>query len=800
MLHLALLPYHRQWASFFAGLKFIVIDEVHTYRGILGCHMALVLRRLQRICAHYGAVPSVVCCSATISGSERFARQLTGLQVEAITRSGAPRGRRHVLLVDPDQSPVSAALALLRRAVRRGLRTIVYTQSRKLAELISLWAEDPRSAFAGRISAYRAGFLPAERRAIEAKLADGRLAAVVSTSALELGIDIVDLDVCLLVGYPGSIVATLQRSGRVGRSGQEAATVLIAGEDALDQYFLSHPRALIDRPPETAVVNPANPDILAKHLVCAADELPLSAAEPLARLNGAAGVLGDLRDAGALLQSEDGGTYFAARRHPQRQVDLRGSGRQFRIFSSHGNRPVGEIDGLRAMTETHPGAVYLHHGTAYLVRKLDLRRRVVQIAKTRVPYYTRALTEKSTDLHDPLEQKRLGELTVGLGRLTVTQQVVGFEKRSVQTREKLSEHRLDLPPLTFETDGFWMAFPDAWLQPMPAAGLDVLGGLHAAEHAAIGMLPLVVLCDRNDLGGFATQLQPQLKAAAVIVYDGVPGGAGLARPAFDQIRRVLAVTLEALRSCDCESGCPSCVQSPRCGSGNRPLDKAAAIRLLAQAAAGAEKSIPKPPRRPIAGQAAGRAKPTPPVPAAGLPPRKAFVRFGVLDLETQRSAAEVGGWHQAHRMGLSCAVLYDSGRKALTDFHEHQAADLLRRLQALDLIIGFNIKRFDYRVLSGYLDWDFERLPTLDMLDSVHRRLGFRLSLDHLARMTLGVKKAADGLQALQWWREGRMDELLKYCRQDVLMTRDLFLFGRNRGYLLFADRSGRKARVPVDW
>jgi DEAD/DEAH box helicase domain-containing protein len=337
------------------------------------------------------------------------------------------------------------------------------------------------------------------------------------------------------------------------------------------------------------------------------------------------------------------------------------------------------------------------------------------------------------------------------------------------------------------------------------------------------MLPLVVLCDRNDLGGFATLLQPQLKAAAIFVYDGLPGGAGLSRPGFEQIDRVLTVTLEAVRSCVCESGCPSCVHSPRCGSGNRPIDKAAAVQLLERcvaAAAGSGTSKARRTRRsPVretrlpprpgpsgasesseSGTAAGR-HPRAAVPGpAGAGRSDSALRFGVLDLETQRSAADVGGWHRADRMGVSCAVLYDSHRRLLEDFLENQVAELLRRLQEFDLVIGFNIKRFDYRVLSGYFDGDFDRLPTLDILDSVYQRLGFRLSLDHLARNTLGVEKQADGLQALRWWREGRMDALLRYCRQDVLITRDLFLFGRRRGYLLFAERSGRKVRIPVEW
>lgn len=280
MLHLALLPYHQKWVPFFSNLKLVVIDEVHTYRGVMGSHMALVFRRLQRVCRNYGANPTYVFTSATIANPDQLAKQLTGFEVKTISASGAPQGRRNIVFIDPHESPAQTAILLLKAALHRNLRTIVYTQSRKLAELIAIWAKNRSGAFSDRISAYRAGFLPEERRSIEAKLSNGELLAVISTSALELGIDIGDLDLCILVGYPGTVISTWQRAGRVGRSGQDSALVLIAGEDALDQYFMRNPNDFFNRSPEAAVVNPYNPDILIKHIRCAAAELPLELGEP----------------------------------------------------------------------------------------------------------------------------------------------------------------------------------------------------------------------------------------------------------------------------------------------------------------------------------------------------------------------------------------------------------------------------------------------------------------------------------------------------------------------------------------
>jgi len=801
MIHLSLLAHHHKWADFFCGLDMVVVDEVHTYRGIMGSHMAQVFRRLRRLCSFYGTDPTFIFCSATVSNPSQLAQQLTGLFVDTITESGAPMGTKHIVFMNPVQGPAQTAILLLKAALHRGLRTIVYTQSRKLTELIAIWAGSQSGAFADRISAYRAGFLPEERREIEARLAKGELLAVISTSALELGIDIGDLDLCLLVGYPGSVVATWQRGGRVGRSGQDSALVLIAGEDALDQYFMRYPKEFIKREPEAAVVNPYNPDIQAKHLVCAAAELPLKPDEPFMAHDTVKKTALNLEVTGKLLRSRDGKELYSGRQAPHRHVNLRGTGSQYNIVGSKTGQSKGEVDGFRAFKETHPGAIYLHKGDTFLVDTLDLDTRTVKVSAARVDYYTRVRSHKNTEILDIYEQKKACGTIACTGRLKVTDQVTGYEKWRIHAKKRLGIVPLDLPPLIFETDGLWFKIPLGIQRQVEDKYLHFMGGIHAIEHAAIGIFPLLVMADRNDLGGISTPFHPQIGGAAVFIYDGVPGGAGLSKHAFKQAKKLLENTLEVIRACPCESGCPSCVHSPKCGSGNRPIDKAAArfilekiIRVRDVKTGIKEKfeTVSEGSRK-----SAG-AKPNPSKIEAKKVNKK--IHFGVLDIETQRSAQEVGGWNRADLMGISCVVVYDSKEDEYFEFLDDQVPLLIDHLKKFDLIIGFNIKRFDFRVLSGYSDFHFKKLPTLDILEEVHDRLGYRLSLDHLAKVTLGKEKTADGLQALRWWKQGRIREIIDYCKVDVEITKDLFLYGRNNGYLLFNNKAKKTVRVPVKW
>lgn len=821
MIHLSFLPHHQKWADFFCALEIVVVDEVHTYRGIMGSHMAQVFRRLQRICSYYGADPTFIFCSATVSNPAHLTQQLTGLKVNTITKSGAPLGRKHVVFINPVQGPAQTAILLLKAALHRGLRTIVYAQSRKLTELIAIWAGSQSGPFASRISAYRAGFLPEERREIETRLAKGDLLAVISTSALELGIDIGDLDLCLLVGYPGTVVATWQRGGRVGRSGQDSALVLIGGEDALDQYFMRHPEDFIEREPEAAVVNPYNPDILSRHLVCAAAELPLNSNEPLMSDETVKKSVLSLEAKGDLLRSADGKEIYSSRKAPHRFVNLRGTGSRFNIVSSKTGESKGEIDGFRAFKETHPGAIYLHKGDTFLVDTLDLDTRTVKVSKAQVDYYTRVRSQKNTEILEIFSEKTVWSTMVYTGKLKVTEQILGYEKWRIHAKKKLSITPLDLPPQIFETEGLWFKIPVRIQKEAEANYLHFMGGIHAIEHAAIGIFPLLVMADRNDLGGIATPFHPQVGSAAIFIYDGVPGGAGMSKQAFKQAGELLESTREVISACPCESGCPSCVHSPKCGSGNRPIDKIAAYFLLEKIKTARDsestpihekkkkKTItphragnPKGKHKKSGGfkgrlrkRAVARSKLTK---IKGKAPQK--VHFGVFDLETRRSAQEVGGWHRADLMGISCVVLYDSKEDRFFEFLDDQVALLIEHLKRLELVIGFNIKRFDFRVLSGYSDFDFRELPTLDILEEVYKRLGYRLSLDHLVRVTLGKKKTADGLQALRWWKQGRIREIIDYCKADVVLTRDLFQYGKKNGYLLFNNKAQQTVRIPVEW
>lgn len=826
MLHLAMLPHHHLWEAFFRRLAFVVVDEVHTYRGVMGSHMAWVFRRLVRICRHYGANPVFVFCSATIANPGDLCGRLTGLDVGVVDRAGAPAGKKEVVLMRGMDGAARTAIALIHAAMHRNLRTIVYTQSRKITELIAIWASQRSKKFREKISAYRAGFLPEDRREIETRLATGDLLCVVSTSALELGIDIGNLDLCVLVGYPGTIMSTWQRAGRVGRDGSHSALVLIAHEDALDQYFMNHPEVFFDMPPETALINPDNPVICRSHLVCAAADLALKKGEPLlggddvlphhsgskrgslktktsvpAQGNTLQTALKELEMTGKLLRSANSDIWYAAQKNPHQEVNLRGSGRTIPIFLENTRQRLGEIDRHRAFFDTHDGAVYLHQGKTYVVTRFDHDKGSVEVIPKSENYYTRAWSTKSTRIIRVDDQKVVKGTRVGFGRVRITEQVTGFDRKLVATGRSIGMVPLDLPELAFETQGLWIQIPDQVRDRIESHRMHFMGGIHAMEHAAIGIMPLLVMTDRNDLGGISIPFHDQVGTAAVFVYDAVPGGLGLCRQAFECANRLLHATLETIVSCGCDTGCPACVHSPKCGSGNRPIDKPAAREIMEQLislpARPSPVRIPETIDIPVQETSASFSAEAPPQHSLK---KNSVLRYGVLDIETRRSAAEVGGWNKAEKMGVSCAVLYDSESGQFHDYSQDEMADLCEHLSRMDRVVGFNLIRFDYKVLAGLCDFDFYRLPTLDILMKVHEILGYRLSLDLLAQSTLGVQKSADGLMALQWWQQGEVDKIIQYCTQDVRVTRDLYRFGRDKRFLIFRNKAGHLVRVPVSW
>jgi DEAD/DEAH box helicase domain-containing protein len=834
MLHLGILPSAAKWEPFLADLRWIVLDELHVYRGIFGSHFHHVLGRLLRLARRFGARPRLVASSATAENAGDFAAALAGEPFAWIRDSGSPRSGRELLLLRPTGSPYTTALALFTFLVDRGMKTLAFTKARRITELLVDWLGRQRPDLARRIKSYRAGFLAGERREIERALASGELAGVISTSALELGIDIGGLDACVLVGYPGSRMATFQRAGRVGRGDRDGLVALVALPDALDQYLLDHPQELVERSFEPLLVDPDNEPVSRGHLVCAAAEAPLDRELDRGLLERHAALVGELLAEGELASSEDERRLVARRRRPQREIGLRGSGAEFAILSR--GAVLGTIDGVRVYAECHPGAIYFHGGRQYVVRQLDLEGRRVDVEPAAGDFYTSALAEKETEVLEILAERDAGPLASALGRVRVTERVVGFERKQVFSQEVLDQQALDLPPSEFETVALWWRAPAAIEAALRAGGRHFLGALHAAEHATIGLLPLFALCDRNDIGGISFAFHPQLGSGGVFVYDGHAGGVGIAQRGFERLSEILAKVAERLAECACESGCPACVQSPKCGNGNRPLDKRGALEFLelalgrrplpqveaplptaatralagpsGRAAPPAERAAPRRSRatgrpRPAESPEAGEAAAVRPVSAtaAGAAAAAGERRTILFDLETLRSAEEVGGWNKAHRMGVAVGVLLHLEEGRFEVYREERVAELVAALKSASLVVGFNSRRFDYAVLSGYTGEDFGRLlPTLDLLEDIHARLGFRLGLGHLAKETLGAGKSADGLQSLAWVREGRFDLVEDYCRRDVEVLRDLYLFGRREGYVLYADREGRRLRLPVDW
>ncbi len=581
MLHFAINAYHHRWEEFFTNLRYVVIDEIHAYRGVFGSNVAQVLRRLRRICRRWGSEPQFIASSATIANPAELAERLVGLPFSAVTKSGAPQGGRHFLFINPAESAYTVATRLFVESIKAGLKTIVFAKARKITELIYTWAVKRAPELAGRISPYRAGFLPKERREIERRLFEGELSGVVSTSALELGVDIGGLDCCILAGYPGSVSSTYQRAGRVGRHGEESVVIMIALQDALDQYLARHPETFFGKSHEAAVIDPESPAILKKHLPCAAAEVRLGEDDTVYDLERLRPVVDELVRAKALRPGKKGGTWYSGVWMPHRGVSIRGMGEPFRIIDE-GDNLIGELDGFRVFRDAFPGAIYLHRGRQYRVEALDTQERKVFVREVDVPYYTHALSRDETEILDERKRKTLGSLTLHLGGLRISQRVVGYEKRRLYDRARLSRHVIEMPEYVFDTEGVWFRIPGSIEEALEDGGFDLGGSIHALEHAAISCMPLIALCDKMDIGGVSHTRHPGFAAPGIFIYDGYEGGVGLTRHAFDVAGTWLALSRRFIAECPCESGCPSCVQDPQCGSGNQPLDKAGAVFLVSR--------------------------------------------------------------------------------------------------------------------------------------------------------------------------------------------------------------------------
>jgi DEAD/DEAH box helicase domain-containing protein len=594
MLHIGILPNHQSWARLLRRLRYVVVDEAHMYRGVFGSHVACVLRRLRRLCEIYGANPQFICCSATIANPGEHAEKLVGLPFTVVDNDGSPHGGRDFVFWNPPllddkketrRSSNSEATYLFTELIQKEIRTLTFTRTRRLTELIYNYSRQKLAQIdhqlSQKIKPYRAGYLAEDRRKIEKELFTGKLLGVVATTALEVGIDIGDLEATVLTGYPGSISSTWQQAGRSGRARQKALSFLIGMDNPLDQYFMRHPEDFFQKNFENALINPENPYILRSHLACAAWEMPLSDRDE--RYFGPALKWETvIMEKEGQLRQRNGKWYFPPGiAYPAQAINIRStSGKNYAIVNSLDGSLLETIESAMAFYQVHTGAIYLHQGDTYLVDKLDLETRIAYVEPAEVNYYTR--TTELSDLRIIKEHRRqtCGPVTVCVGEVEVNSSVIGYRKKAQLTEEIIGDEPLDLPPQIFNTISLWFDFPPEAISRIAKAGLDFAGGIHAVEHAAISILPLFALCDRNDIGGVSTPFHADTGKSQIFIYDAHPGGIGIAEKGYELILDLWEKTYRAISECPCQEGCPSCIQSPKCGNNNEPLDKKAAIIIL----------------------------------------------------------------------------------------------------------------------------------------------------------------------------------------------------------------------------
>ena len=591
MLHMGVLPNHPAWADLLANLAVVVVDEAHVYRGVFGSHVGNVLRRLRRAAAFYGTSPRFVLASATIANPVELAERLTGLGPFALVdRDGAPAAERRVAVWNPPledealgtrASALAEAAEIVSELARAGARTICFMKSRKAVELIARFVVQRAPELEGLVAPYRAGYTPQQRRDLERRLVAGELRAVIATDALELGIDIGSLDAAVCVTFPGTVASLKQMWGRAGRRGRGLA-VYVAGEDALDQFLCRHPEALLERPVEAAILDPGSEEVLREHLACAAHEGPLTADDEAlfgpewrehAEALVAAGVLRERRGAFGLREPSD---------YPAARVSLRSASADIvTLVDGHSGEIVGTIEQARALSTVHDGAVYLHGGRSYEVRALDLRHRRALLEPFSGDWYTQAKKETDTGIERLRERREALGVTLSYGDVVVTDQVLGYQRKGITDQQVIDFTALDLPPSSFRTRALWFELA-ALLGSEPFPRELVLGALHAMEHAQIAVLPLLAMCDRWDIGGLSTNEHGQTLAPTIFIYDGHPGGVGITRQGYARFEELCRDAHRLIAECPCRGGCPSCVQSPKCGNLNEPLAKDGAATLLAR--------------------------------------------------------------------------------------------------------------------------------------------------------------------------------------------------------------------------
>jgi len=576
MIHTAFLPFHEKWRDFFSKLKFIVIDEVHTYRGIFGSQVSHVIRRLRRICEYYNSNPQFILLSATINQPENFAKEFIGLDFEKIKESSAPLPKKYIVFWDSKfESYYTKAIELLKDSINHGFTTILFTNSRKSAELLQIWTIKNYKNIENLISAYRAGYLPEERRDIEKRLFYGELKGVISTSALELGIDVGYLDCCILFGYPGSIISTWQRIGRVGRK-REGLVVFMALDDALDQYFIRNPEEFIKRQFEDVIINFENEIISENHIKCASIEIPVDLEY-------------DEKFYGEILKKvifkkdfskTRSGKYFYAGKPIHMNISLRTIGDLYSIIELDEEKVIGEIEENKVLFECHPGAIYLHHGKKYEVIFINFDKKIVIVEKNNGDYYTQPNWWEKIDILNIQKEKHKGEFFIKFGEIEVTKQIVSYEKRREKDKTLIGTYMLNLPPEKFKTQSLWIEIPEDLSYEMKEKKLDFPGSIHATEHSIISIFPLQVTCDRMDIGGYSFPFHQQTEKPTIFIYDGYPGGVGITNIAYERIEKIFEISYNSVLNCKCEMGCPSCIVSPKCGNNNRPLCKSGCLFLL----------------------------------------------------------------------------------------------------------------------------------------------------------------------------------------------------------------------------
>ena len=582
-----ILPWHYRWQKFLRNLNFIVIDEAHRYRGIFGSNVAFLIRRLQRVCKFYGSCPQFILSTATLANPLKFSKKLTGLSFELISSDGSPRGKKYFIFYNPyfngpgTLSTHQESMDLFLFFVRKNLQTLCFTVSRKMAESIALQSKKKLKESEGhlvdKVTVYRAGYLPEERRDIEDRLKRGILRGITSTNALELGIDVGSLDVVIISGYPGTIISTWQQAGRAGRGRDESIAVLVAFQNPLDQYFIRHPEVFFGESQEEAVVDLSNPYIVSGHLICAASELPVQPEEEkIYWEENVEDILKALEEEN-LVQRTPHGWIYSGKGRAVDAVSLDAiSSETFKVICQ--GKLLETMDKQQAYREAYKGAVLLHQGETYLVKDLDLKNLVVQIEKKDVDYYTQVMEVADIKILEEVKRKRINQFIVSLGKVEVKEKYIKY--KIMKYDKVLAMENLNLPPLDFKTIALWLTVPEKLRAEIKNKGLDFAGGLHGLEHTLIGIMPFYVMCDRGDIGGVSIPSYPFADEAKVFVYDGLEGGIGLMEKAFQVTGDIFKMSYELVRDCKCEEGCPACIYSPKCGNGNRPLDKRATRIVL----------------------------------------------------------------------------------------------------------------------------------------------------------------------------------------------------------------------------